>query len=113
MKVLALVTDLMFGSRIAAEAKAAGSVVQILRKPEQLDAADGELLLADLNLQGAAEAAAKWAGGGGRRVVGFVSHMDAAAIAGAREAGVEEIMARSRFVQVLPELLRTGSGSKE
>ena len=87
MKVLALVTDLMFGSRIAAEAKAAGTVVQILRKPQQLDAADGELLLADLNLQGAAEAAAKWAGGEGRRVVGFVSHMDAAAIAGRGRRG--------------------------
>jgi hypothetical protein len=106
MKVLALVTDLMFASRIAAEAKAAGTPVQILRKPEQLSAADGELLLADLNLDGAAAAAAKWAGGEGRRVVGFVSHMDSAAIAAAREAGVQEIMASSRFVQILPDLLR-------
>jgi hypothetical protein len=86
--------------------------VQILRKPEQLDTAEGDLLLADLNLPGAAAGAAKWAGGEGRRVVGFVSHMDSAAIATAREAGVEEIMARSRFVQILPELLRAGSGPK-
>jgi hypothetical protein len=106
MRVLALVTDLMFGSRISAEAKAAGTAVQILRKPQQLDAAEGDLLLADLNLEGAAVAAANWANKEGRRVVGFVSHMDAAAIAAAREAGVQEIMARSRFVQVLPELLR-------
>ena len=109
MRVLALVTDLMFGSRITAEAKAAGVAVQILRKPEALEAAEGDLLLADLNLTGAAPAAAKWGLGEGRRVVGFVSHMDSAAIAVAREAGVEEIMARSRFVQILPDLLRPGS----
>jgi hypothetical protein len=106
MRVLALVTDLMFGSRIAAEAKAAGVQVQILRKPEQLAEAEGDILLADLNLQGAATAAATWAGKEGRRVIGFVSHLDVAAIAAAREAGVQEIMARSRFIQVLPELLR-------
>ena len=106
MKVLALVSDLMFSSRITAEAKSAGAAVQILRKPEQLEAAEGDLLLADLNVPGAAVSAAKWASATGRRVVGFVSHMDAAAIAAAREAGVQEIMARSRFVEVLPELLR-------
>ena len=109
MRVLALVTDLMFGSRITSEAKAAGVAGQILRKPEALESAEGDLLLADLNLPGAASAAAKWAGGEGRRVVGFVSHMDSAAIAEAREAGVQEIMARSRFVQILPDLLRPGS----
>ena len=109
MKVLALVSDLMFSSRIVAEAKAAGTQVQILRKPEQLAAADGDLLLADLNLDGAAQAAANWAGTQGRRVVGFVSHMDSTAIASARDAGVQEIMARSRFVQILPQLLRAGS----
>jgi hypothetical protein len=109
MRVLALVTDLMFASRITAEAKAAGVQVQILRKPEALEKADGNLLLADLNLPGAAAAGANWGSGEGRRVVGFVSHMDAAAIAAAREAGVQEIMARSRFVQILPDLLRPGS----
>jgi hypothetical protein len=109
MRVLALVTDLMFASRITAEAKAAGTAVQILRRPEQLIRAEGDLLLADLNLQGAAVAAATWATQQGRRVVGFVSHMDSAAIAAAKEAGVQEIMARSRFVQVLPALLRPGS----
>ena len=109
MKVLALVTDLIFASRISAEAKAAGSQVQILRKPEQLAQAEGELLLADLNLDGAPAAAADWGSKDGRRVVGFVSHMDSAAIAAAKDAGVQEIMARSRFIQVLPQLLRPGS----
>src|SRR3954467_12718666 len=76
MKVLALVTDLIFGSRINGEAKAAGVEVRILRKAEQVLQAEGDILLADLNLPGAAEAAAQWGKTEGRRVVGFVSHMD-------------------------------------
>jgi hypothetical protein len=106
MKTVALVTDLIFGSRIAGAARAGGVVVQMLRKPEQLLQAEGELLLVDLNLDGAAGAAGEWGKKEGRRVVGFVSHMDATAIAAAREAGVQEIMARSRFIEGLPELLR-------
>jgi len=109
MKALALVSDLMFSSRITAEAKAAGAQVQILRKPEQLNQAEGELLLVDLNLPGATTAAAAWRQKEGRRTVGFVSHIDAATIAAAREAGLEEIMPRSRFIQVLPELLRANN----
>jgi hypothetical protein len=116
--ILALVTDLIFSSRITGAAKAAGATVRILRKPEQLVDADGDLLLADLNLDGATQAAANWAkvtspakGAADaqerpRRVVGFVSHVDSAAIAAAREAGIQEIVARSRFIQMLPELLR-------
>ena len=106
MKALALVTDLLFASRITAEAKAAGAQVQILRKPEQLTEAQGDLLLVDLNLAGATQAAAIWQQQEGRRTVGFVSHIDSATIAAAREAGLEEIMPRSRFIQILPELLR-------
>jgi len=109
MKALALVSDLLFASRITAEAKAAGAQVQILRKPEQLDQAEGDLLLVDLNLSGATIAAANWQQKPGRRTVGFVSHIDSATIASAREAGLEEIMPRSRFIQVLPQLLRAGS----
>src|SRR5688572_25953682 len=102
--IIALVSDLIFSSRITTAAKSAGAKVQILRKPEQIAGTEGTLLLADLNVDGAAPAAAAWSKQPGRRVVGFVSHMDAAVIAGAREAGVEEIVARSRFIQILPEL---------
>src|SRR5438034_10305395 len=106
MKALALVSDLLFASRITAEAKAAGAQVQILRKPEQLEQAEADLLLVDLNLAGASTAAAAWQQKPARRTVAFVSHIDSATIASAREAGLEEIMARRRFIQILPELLR-------
>jgi DNA-binding NarL/FixJ family response regulator len=109
MTTIALVTDLIFSSRISGAARSVGAAVKILRKPEQLADAEGDLLLADLNLEGSAPAAAQWAKAGpdaNRRVVGFVSHMDAAAISAAREAGIHEILARSRFIEVLPDLLR-------
>src|SRR5438876_982209 len=109
MKVIALVTDLIFASRISGAARAEGVPVQMLRKAEQILQVEGDLLLADLNLEGAAAAAAEWGKKEGRRVVGFVSHMDAGAISAARDAGIQEIVARSRFIAVLPELLRAAS----
>ena len=43
--------------------------------------------------------------GAGARVVGFVSHVDVELVKGAREAGADEVMARSGFVERLPGLL--------
>ena len=61
----------------------------------------------DLNQPGAIDAAGAWRGraGGGADVIGFVSHVDTATIQKARAAGIDRVMARSQFVQVLPELL--------
>src|SRR5215212_9710160 len=109
MRVIALVTDLIFSSRISGAARAENVPVQILRKPEQVLQAEAELLLADLNLEGATAAAAQWGEKEGRHVVGFVSHMDQDAIAAAKNAGIHEILARSRFIQVLPDLLRAAA----
>jgi hypothetical protein len=105
--VIALVRDLMFVSRITATARAVGVAVQVVRNPAELGSAVGRLLILDLNLSGAMEAAAEWrkqnrAAG----VVGFVSHVDSQTIARARELGIEKVLARSRFVEVLEELMR-------
>lgn len=105
MPVTALVRDLMFSSRITAEGRAAGVAVQVVRDPAKLQAVQGSLLLVDLNLDGALQAASHWQATTGGRVVGFVSHVDAETIAAARAVGIEP-MPRSRFVQQLPELLR-------
>lgn len=103
--VLALVTDLMFGSKISAEARAAGTPVKILRQPAQLAGLEGRSLILDLNLAGAIPAAAAWGMACGKPVYGYVSHSDQETIALARQAGIQNILARSRFVQLLPELL--------
>ena len=115
--VLALVRDLMFISRIGGAANAAGVALTLHRDPAALTAAAAPAdqqppgpaarrLLVDLNLPGAVEAATHWKQlAAGREVVGFVSHVDTEAIARARAAGVDRVLARSRFVELLPELL--------
>jgi AmiR/NasT family two-component response regulator len=103
--VLALCRDLIFASKIAATARALGIPCQIVRDPTQFADQPGDLLLVDLNEPGAIEAAAGWGQRHSRPVVGFVSHVDAARIAQARDAGITRVMARSGFVEALPELL--------
>jgi hypothetical protein len=107
LPVLVLVRDLIFATKISSTAKAVASAIKMVRDPAALGNEPGRLLLVDLNLPGAIEAAGLWrTGPAGGTVVGFVSHVDADTAARAREAGIGQVMARSRFVEVLPELLR-------
>jgi hypothetical protein len=103
--VIALVRDLIFASRVTATAAAAGTCVQLLRDPAKLAGQAGRRLIVDLNLDGAIEAAQAWKAASGGEVVGFVSHVDTATIDRARAAGVDRVLARSRFVELLPNLL--------
>lgn len=41
-------------------------------------------------------------------ILGFVSHADTATITAARQAGIDEVIARSAFVERLPEILTRG-----
>jgi hypothetical protein len=109
LPVLAVVRDLMFVGRITAEARAAGATLTVVRDPAKLaDAAPARLLIADLNLAGALDAAAAWRAATGGAIVGFVAHTDVETITRARAAGIDRVMARSQFVQVLPGLLAGG-----
>jgi CheY-like chemotaxis protein len=106
--ILALVRDLMFSGRILAEARAAGAKVKVVRDPDAVEKLEGPnslLMIADLNLPGAIAAAARWRERTGGTVVGFASHVDSETIAEARNAGVDEVLARSQFVRVLPDLI--------
>jgi DNA-binding NarL/FixJ family response regulator len=103
--ILVLVRDLMFSSRISATARAADRPVRMLRDPSELREAPGRRLIVDLNQPGALEAAVDWKLTSSGDVVGFVSHVDADTIARARAAGIDRVLPRSRFVEVLPELL--------
>jgi hypothetical protein len=103
--VLLLCRDLMFLSKVTATAKAVGLAVQVVRDPGMLPAV-GTRLLVDLNQAGAIEAAARWKGATGGTVVGFVSHVDTETIGRARAAGLDHVLARSRFTADLESLLR-------
>ena len=108
--VIALVRDLIFASRITATAADVGTPITLVRDPAKLSehqtsSPDG-LLIVDLNLSAAIDAARAWKAATGGTVTGFVSHVDTPTIAAAREAGVDRVLARSRFIELLPELLR-------
>jgi hypothetical protein len=115
--VIALVRDLIFASRITATAADVGTPVTLVRDPAKLAehtrGGANSLLIVDLNLPGAIDAARAWKGATGASVTGFVSHVDTATIAAARDAGVDRVLARSRFVELLSALLRGESPEHE
>ena len=113
--IVAGVDDLMFSSRISTAAKALGVEVKFARSPEAIVAAvkatSARLVILDLNsakVQPLAAMAALKADPALAAVhtVGFVSHVQADLIAQAREAGVDQVLARSAFVTQLAELLQ-------
>jgi CheY-like chemotaxis protein len=112
--VIALVSDLMFGSRIREAAAAKGVAMRSARSPEALLQACREeapsLVLADLddNRVRALEAVLALRRDPAfreLRVIGFVSHVDAERAQAAQAAGCSRVMARGAFVQELPRLL--------
>ena len=103
--VITLVRDLLFASKITATAASVGTSVTLVRDPEKLAGHPGTRLIVDLNQDGAIDAARVWKGETGGDVVGFVSHVDTETISRARAAGIDRVLARSRFVELLPELL--------
>jgi len=110
--VVALVDDLMFASRIAEATRPAGTASSRFRSPEALlehcRAVATRLVILDLDadrlrpLQ-ALETIRADPALAGIRVVGFVSHVDAARTNAARAAGCE-VLSRGEFVRALPGL---------
>jgi CheY-like chemotaxis protein len=111
--VVAAVGDLIFGARIRAAAEQAGVTVRFARSLEELLllAAGARLVVLDLD--------ARWLDGARAiaelrrarpsselRIVAFVSHVRAEAMAAAQEAGADRVLARSAFVRQLLSLLR-------
>jgi len=95
----------MFTSRVSAAAKAAGKDIKMLRDPAKLTAESGNKLIIDLTLPGAIEAAIAWKQLTGGTTLGFVGHADIDTIQKARDAGIDQVMAKGAFVNALAELL--------
>jgi DNA-binding NarL/FixJ family response regulator len=113
-KILAIVEDLLFLSKIQTTAKVLGITINPV-DPAQLLAQIVEVapqgVLLDLNLRSvsAIELIRSLKAHSELKqitVVGFVSHVQGDLIATAREAGCDIVMARSAFSQQLPQLLR-------
>ncbi len=110
-RVLALVPDLLFGSRVQGALKSAGHEVELIADEQRLRArltddamAPGAVLVVDLTddrLHGADVVAALAREGalGDMRTLGFYSHVDAAAREGAERAGFDLVVPRSRMAR--------------
>ncbi|MBV8865848.1 MAG: hypothetical protein JO210_10685 [Acidobacteriaceae bacterium] len=120
-KAIAVLNDLMFTVKIQEAAKRARlDLVFVKSQGEALERAreDPALIIVDLNhtgaeplqlistLKGSAETS-------GIPLIGYVSHVQVDLRQAAQEAGCDVVVARSAFVQNLPELLTRFAGSGE
>jgi len=112
MTTLAISTDLLFASKIGAEARAIDAPIRFARTPDKLteileDSKEIPLALVDMAIEAIDPAHAianiKQAHPTAR-IVAFFSHVDTDKKTAAQTAGAET-MPRSQFVQELPALL--------
>ena len=111
--VVVLVDDLLFLSRIREAARGVGAEIRTARNAKALlDAvrAGGRLVLVDadsarLPWDDAVRALRAEAAGAVVPVIAFLSHVQVARAAAARDAGCTRVLARSAFVRELPGLL--------
>jgi hypothetical protein len=110
-RVLALAPDLMDRSRITA---ALGAEVELVATTghlrQSLDAAAGsgsgpEIVVVDLGRRGVLDALPGIRAATGARIVGFGPHVERDLLAAARQAGCDEVVARSVFFSTLDRLL--------
>lgn len=110
--VIVLVNDMMFESRLRAAAGAAGTPLVVVRGlaalGEALSVHPGCRVIVDMDTESVdvveAVRSAK-AAPGAPRVVAYLSHVRQDLAAAAREAGADEVLPRSQFVQRLPDLI--------
>ena len=114
--ILCAIDDLIFSIKISTAARQLGSDVFFERAADQLIPRIREkrpaLVIFDLNSKlnplGAIATMKSDPELHSIRTLGYVSHVDSATIAAARQAGVDQVLARSAFVERLGEIL-TGS----
>jgi CheY-like chemotaxis protein len=114
--ILCVLDDLLFSVKISTAAKSLGADVYFERTPGMAAARVREkqpsLVIFDLNsarlnpLGVVAELKAD-PSTRGIRTLGFVSHVHTDIIEAARQAGIDEVLARSAFTQRLGEILLT------
>ncbi|MFM7149148.1 MAG: response regulator [Gemmataceae bacterium] len=118
---LLLCEDLLMGSKVTGTAQALGLTVRQVRDPAALLRLATETspacILLDLHHPGldAPNLLAELAQSGSPapRVVGFGSHVDAALLNAARQAGCDPVWPRSKFFEQLPEMLPRWLGGSE
>jgi hypothetical protein len=106
MKVAALIDDLFFVGKVRGVAQELGTDLTICRSADAVPA-DAERIFVDLNASTFDPVAeiTTLSAHRSRPVIAFVSHVQVELKNRAEQAGATEVLARSAFVQRLPELL--------
>lgn len=99
-RVVAVVPDLMFASRIEATLGAAGHDVELVSAPADAAGSSPDVVVADLADADAGELSAA-----GVPVLGFYSHVDVETRRHAEAEGVDLVVPRSRMAREMPELV--------
>src|SRR5262245_56967612 len=116
--ILCVVDDLMFSMKISTAAKALQAPLAFERSAanvvERVRTERPSLVIFDLNSAklkpfDAIRAIKSDPEVQATRTLGYVSHVDAAAINAARQAGVDEVLARSAFTERLADILASAS----
>lgn len=116
-KVIAVVNDIFFASKIRASAAASGVLVQFVRSTDQLvqtgESSPPDLIIVDLHNQspepiGLARALKANESFSTVQLVGFFSHVDTELQRVALEAGFDKVIPRSVFARDLPAILSGG-----
>jgi CheY-like chemotaxis protein len=120
--VLCVVDDLMFSIKISTAAKALGAPVFFERNAaaviDRVREKQPALVIFDLNsqkLRPLDAIAALKADPSLQQIptLGYVSHVQTDLIQAARDAGIDQVLARSAFTERLGEILTTGGTSRE
>jgi DNA-binding NarL/FixJ family response regulator len=113
-RILGLMHDLFFRSKVDAVAHAAGIEVAYAGSLDEARerCADGMpaiifVDLADPRFPAVETADAMREAAPGIRLIGFASHVDLKALGAAKDAGFEMALSRSEFTQRLPDLLKS------
>jgi CheY-like chemotaxis protein len=117
---LVVADDLMFASQIQGLARSAGYQLTWVRSADQAvvqaRALEPTCVVIDINMIGAGikelVASLKAKEGSLPVLIGFGSHVDAASLHRAREAGCDQVLPRSKLVQELAEKLKSLSSRK-
>ena len=113
--IVCVLDDLLFSVKISTAAKSLGADVYFERAPgmavSHIREKQASLVILDLNCAkldplGIVRELKTDPATQNVRTLGFVSHVQADRIAAAREAGIDEVLARSAFVNQLGEILR-------
>jgi DNA-binding response OmpR family regulator len=107
-RVLAVVPDLMFASRVTELLAAAGHVVTVAPRPGAVAGADADVVVVDLVGDGraAVELPASLDEAGRPAFLGVYGHTDPETRRRALEAGYDKVVPRSRFVREADALVR-------